>query len=465
MYNLKKFFTRPKTIAQRQYETLRKIIVDEAPVSTVAKQYGYSINTIYSLIYNLRLKKLSFFQDAKYGPKERQTPSNIRKMIINYRNENLSAKDICNKLSNIGYKCSKSTVARILTDVNVPKLKRRKFSECGKTLKNAHISARSTPLDFNKLEPFNYDTPIAGVFFFLPYILKSGIIKILKNCGLPKSSAINAEQACLSMLLLKLIGSKRLSHIGAYDHEPGLGIFAGLNYLPKTTYITTYSCRTSEEKLQKFQTQIIQLFSSKYPEFYQSSFINLDFHSIPHFGDESRMEKVWCGARSKAIKGANTLFAQDSSSNTIVYTCADILRKNEAREIIKFVDFWRSIKKTVQETLVFDCKLTSYQVLDQLAAEGVKFITLRKRTKKLITFTENIPNNEWIKLYIPIPKRKNKACLAHISEITLPNCTYPVKQIIITNHGRAQPTYIITNNQQLNLKEVLIVYAKRWHIE
>ena len=39
------------------------------------------------------------------------------------------------------------------------------------------------------------------------------------------------------------------------------------------------------------------------------------------------MEKVWCGARSKAIKGANTLFAQDSKGNTIVYTCADILRK------------------------------------------------------------------------------------------------------------------------------------------
>lgn len=45
------------------------------------------------------------------------------------------------------------------------------------------------------------------------------------------------------------------------------------------------------------------------------------------------MEKVWCGARSKAIKGANTLFAQDGSSNAIIYTHADILRKNETEEI------------------------------------------------------------------------------------------------------------------------------------
>ena len=115
--------------------------------------------------------------------------------------------------------------------------------------------------------------------------------------------------------------------------------------------------------------------------------------------------------------------------------------------------------------LVFDCKLTSYQVLDNLSAEGIQFITLRKRTKKLIEFTETLPDKEWIKLYIPIPKRKHKACLVHVSEITLPNCSRPVKQIIVTKHGRAQPTYIITNNLQLSLKDILIVYAKRWHIE
>ena len=110
----------------------------------------------------------------------------------------------------------------------------------------------------------------------------------------PKSSDINAEQACLSMLLLKLIGSKRLSHIGAYDHEPGLGVFAGLNFLPKATFMTTYSCRTSNKLLEDFQHQIMKLFQKKYPDFYQSNFINLDFHSIPHFGDNRKWRK--CGA-------------------------------------------------------------------------------------------------------------------------------------------------------------------------
>jgi hypothetical protein len=31
------------------------------------------------------------------------------------------------------------------------------------------------------------------------------------------------------------------------------------------------------------------------------------------------MEKVWCGARNKTMKSANTVFVQDSQSNVILY--------------------------------------------------------------------------------------------------------------------------------------------------
>lgn len=33
------------------------------------------------------------------------------------------------------------------------------------------------------------------------------------------------------------------------------------------------------------------------------------------------------------------------------------------------------------------------------------------------------------------------------------------------DHGRAEPTYVITNNRELALVEVLIVYARRWRVE
>ncbi len=124
--------------------------------------------------------------------------------------------------------------------------------------------------------------------------------------------------------------------MGSYDQEPGLGIFAGLNILPKPTYMSTYSCRCSQAQLMDLQSKVVSNFKEKYSNSYSGGFINLDFHSIPHYGDESEMERVWCGARGKAMKGANTILATDSKSNAIVYTRADILRSEEAGEVRKF---------------------------------------------------------------------------------------------------------------------------------
>ena len=214
----------------------------------------------------------------------------------------------------------------------------------------------------------------------------------MQKCHLSESTDIDAVQACLSMLPFKLMGSERLSHIQQYDQEPGLGIFAGLNVLPKSTYLRPYSCRTSAALLDTLQTELVSHFQSRFPFLYQSSTINLDFHSIPHFGLDSQMEKVWCGARGKALKGANVLLAQDGASDVILYTRADILRKNETDEIKAFAKYWKGIKGAVDETLVFDCKLTKYKVLGELDSDpfNIKFITLRKRYQALLEKTEKI---------------------------------------------------------------------------
>ena len=213
------------------------------------------------------------------------------------------------------------------------------------------------------------------------------------------------------------------------------------------------------------QKKAILHLKQTYPQFYNSEFINLDFHSIPHFGDESQMEKVWCGARNKTMKGANTLFAQDSASNIILYTKADILRKNETKEILNFISYWKDINNDVTETLVFDCKLTTYTILDKIHDDKIKFITLRKRNKSLLKKVDEIPSKSWKKVYLPIPKRKHKRCSVYESNVTLNKCHNSFRQIIIRDHGRSEPTFLITNNTKLKLKDVLIVYAQRWHIE
>lgn len=360
---------------------------------------------------------------------------------------------------------SARTVERILKDEGFSRLKRRTCKELGKTRNNKIIPERSSHLDFEELEPFNVDCPAAGVFLLIPYILESGLLDIVRDCHLPESSGVGSLQACLSMLFMKLVGEKRLSHIGAYDQEPGLGIFAGLNVLPKPTYMSTYSCRCSEPQLMDLQSRIVTCLRKSYPSFYNGSHINLDFHSIPHYGNEPSMEKLWCGAKHKSLKGANTVFAQDSQSNVVLYTRADILRSEESEEVKKFVHYWRKVTGDLKETLVFDCKFTSYKILDELENDKVKFITLRKRYDSLVKTTLDIPKSEWRKIYLPIPKRRYKYVSVHEQIVHLDGCQNTFRQIIVKDHGRSTPTFVITNDSTLAMQKVLEIYAKRWHIE
>ncbi|MFH1638304.1 MAG: transposase [Candidatus Woesearchaeota archaeon] len=465
---LKLLFTKNFGNKQKQYEALRMWCLENKTYKEVAKHFGYSEGGLRSIASLAAQKKIDFFQESKKGPKKPQTSSKTINQVIKLRKQGKSIFDIQREIDQkYNEKKSAMTIQRVTINAGFDKLPRRTNLERGINQKNMLISDRTKMLNFDEIKPFKIDCPTVGIFFFLPYIIESGIIDIVKKCTLPKSKDIRSTQATLSMLLLKLIGNERLSHMQSYDKEPALGFFAGLNVLPKSTYMITYSCRTSESILSNLQQELISHLRKKYPELYNSKYINLDFHSIPHFGDESQMEKVWCGARGKTLKGANTLLAQDGSSNVILYTKADILRKNETQEVKKFVEYWKSTKGEVEETLVFDCKLTKYEVLGELDDEEqkIKFITLRKRNQGLLKETSQIPESEWHKVHLLIKKRKHPRFLVYENEVLLTGCSKPFRQIIIKGHGRKNPTFVITNNFDLKLIEVLEVYAKRWHIE
>ncbi|MCR4290442.1 MAG: hypothetical protein NUV86_09320, partial [Candidatus Scalindua sp.] len=84
--------------------------------------------------------------------------------------------------------------------------------------------------------------------------------------------------------------------------------------------------------------------------------------------------------------------------------------------------YWKRIKGNVSETLVFDCKFTTYNVLDGLERDNVKFITLRNRYAGLVKETLELPEKEWKRVYVSIPKRKYKNVSVYESEIKLKGC-------------------------------------------
>jgi len=463
--DLQAFFLEPKTPRQRQYEALRAYVLEGINAKEVGLRFGFTETSIYALAHDLRIQKLDLFPKAIMGPKDRRVTPYVRHIIYELRKENFSTTDIIRRLRGQNVTISESTVERILKEAGFGKLQRRTASQRGVSTKNTMLAQSAQNLDFDKLKPFRAECQVVGVFLFLPYLIESGIADVLKMLPLPESSRIGKIQAGLSFLLLKLIGGERLSHVRQYDHDLGFGLFAGLNVLPKPTYMSNYSCRMSAEMCLKLQREMVGCFMANEPGFYSGGTINLDFHSIPHFGEQSEMEKVWCGARNKAMKGANTFFAQDAKTKALLYANADVLKKEGSAEILHFVDYLKDIKGVIKETLVFDSRLTTYQVLNELDKAGIKFITLRRRCKSLKEQTDALPDEQWQKVKLPIPKRKYQKFLANESDIKLTGCERQFRQIIMKDHGRIEPTYVITNNRELELVDVLVVYARRWRIE
>ena len=89
---------------------------------------------------------------------------------------------------------------------------------------------------------------------------------------------IPATNALLSLLALKLLDKERLSHIDDFNCDEALGLFAGLNILPKKSFATDYSYRTTREhQVQLLERWIRKLSPLLFPE---ATSFSLDFHAI-----------------------------------------------------------------------------------------------------------------------------------------------------------------------------------------
>jgi hypothetical protein len=95
------------------------------------------------------------------------------------------------------------------------------------------------------------ETRVAGIFAFWPLLAQLGFDDLVRQAGYPGSGMVPATSALLSLLALKLIDKERRSHITDFNFDEALGLFAGLNVLPKTTFATDYSYRTVRENQQR----------------------------------------------------------------------------------------------------------------------------------------------------------------------------------------------------------------------
>lgn len=455
------FFTHPKADWQRRYEAIRASFVERLPAAVVADRFGYATGYIHLLRHQFRHGKIDFEEPVPEGrARRRGVTTQIRQKICAWRGQRLSAGEIAQLLSEDRVELSVRTVERVLAEEGFPKLPRRTQLKLGRTVLGAEVPVKSEAIRPSAYEGKAFDSPAAGIFLFAPFLAQLGILEIVRASRLPGTRAIAAVNYLLSFLALKLLGNERFAHVGDHSFDPGLGLFAGLNVLPKCTAMSTYSYRLDELHIARIQKAFLQ--QATRLGLYAGKIVNLDFHTVPHYGEESVLEKHWAGARGKVMKGALTLLAQDAETKLLVYSDADIQRAEADDAVLEFLAFWRQVRRGLP-TLIFDSRLTSYPKLSELNAAGVKFITLRRRGKKLLEEVGKI--TDWKRIHIPHPKRKYPNPLVHESELRLRGYDGVLRQLIVKGTGHEKPTFLITNDHAGAVDLIVGDYARRWRVE
>jgi len=457
------YFINPVHEWQRRYEALRASFVDRLPAEAVAQRFGYTVAYIHLLRHQFRTGKLDFSEPVPEGGNDRRyrVSAETRRKIRAWREKELSAGEIAQLLSEDGVDISVRTVERVLAEEGFPKLPRRTRLKIGLTVKGAETPQRSESVSIAQMDGQHLPCESAGVFLFAPFLESFDVPELVRTAGLPGTKVIPAASYFLSFLALKLIGTERYGHMGDHAFDPGLGLFAGLNFLPKCTAMSTYSYSLDEVHILKLQQAFVKKAAAL--GLYDGSVVNLDFHTIPHYGDESVLQEHWAGARGKRMKGALTLFAQDASSKLVLYTAADLMKEEANEQVVNVLSFWKSIRKGVASTFVFDSKFTTYEHLSALNRMGVKFITLRRRGKKLVENLQEL--SPWEKIHIPHDKRKYPNPLVHQSLIYLNGYEGQVRQIVLRGNGHERPAFLITNDHTTPVELIVSDYARRWRVE
>jgi hypothetical protein len=303
----------------------------------------------------------------------------------------------------------------------------------------------------------------AGLFLFLPLLAKLGFDQLVEKAGYPGTKMVPAANALMSLLVLKLLDKERLSHIDDFNCDEALGLFAGLNILPKKSFATDYSYRTAREHQEKLlQGWVTKLSPLLFPE---ADSFSLDFHAIGHRGEETDLENHYQPLRGQAGPSILTFFAMEQKSRVFCYANANLTRARQPGEIQRFVEFWRQLMGKNPQWLYFDSKLTTYEELSRLNEQQVWFVTIRRRGVRLLQRLASLPTASWQKAVIDIPKRRHQKIQYVDERIKMADYDGEARQVAVRGLGRENPTLFLTNNFDVPARQLITNYARRNGIE
>jgi hypothetical protein len=458
------FFRSPQQPLQRQYEALRAYFVEQLSSTQAAQNFGYSPGAFRVLCHQFRhdpAKRAAFFRQPLHGPQTAPVRNRVRDMAVSLRKRNLSVYDIQRELAQQKQSISINALTVLLREEGFARLPRRRDEERPATVR-PDIAEVADVRRLN-LSPRSFRTPLAGLFFFVPLLARLDLAQVVQAGPLPGSKMIPAEQAVRSLLALKLLGIERKSHVMDLVFDPAIALFAGLNVVPKRSYLAAYSSRVDHRaNVRVMDAWFRQVEGAGLPH---GSSLDLDFHTVPANAAEEPLEKHYVSSRSRRQPGILVFLARDAEQRVFRYAHAGIPKAQQSDEILRFVEFWQRHTGQLPAELIFDSQLTTHPNLSELNRQGIHFITLRRRSRKMLGEIYSQPPSAWRRITLDSLTRAYRTPRVLDERISLPGYDGPLRQMTVLDLGHEEPTVLLTNNFKIQPPALVTRYAQRMLIE
>ena len=468
----KTYFSTTGSPVKRKYDALKDFFQHELRAEDIAGKYGYTLSSFYSLSRDFT-KHLQtgdgdgfFFKKAVWGRKSKPSAGQLDSLIINLRKQNHSIEDIVTMAISKKLSTSYGYVYKLLDKEGFARLPRRNKSFKSKQTIGKIEAPVAHTLDITNE---HFTTNQANLLCFLPIIEKYQIDTLIGNSGFPETKAIGRMSSIMSFLALKLTGARRYSADDLWCMDRGSGLFAGLNVLPKNAWFSSYSHRVTRNMNLSF---LNALHGQWVKHGLLSDTSNLDFTTIPYWGDDQHLENNWSGKRNKALSSMLAVLAHDPDSGIIDYGNTNVMHKNESNVVLEYLDFYKQGEgKGSLKYLVFDSKFTNYENLGVLDQKGIKFLTIRRRGKNIVESIRALDKSKWSTIRVESSAMKKRILKVYDSKITLrgycdqTGAAKELRQVAITGNGKVKPALIITNDFEISLETVVRKYARRWLVE
>jgi len=459
-----RFFLEAKIPLHRQYEALRAYFVEGLPSAEAACKFGYSPGAFRVLCHQFRHGKMQeerFFRQVPHGPRSAPVRDRVRDLVVAMRKRNLSVYDIQRELAP-EHPISINALSVLLREEGFARLPRRRNKDRPESVRPAPAAVadvRALALDSRA-----FRTRAAGLFLFVPLMQKLDLGKVARQAELPGSKMIPSEQALRSLLALKLIGKERKSHVMNLVFDKGVALFAGLNVLPKRSYLAAYSSRIGRKGNQRLmETWFSHVHRAG---LVRSDSLDLDFHTVSANTNKEPLEKHYVSKRGHREKGVLVFLARDAEQRVLCYSNAAVAKAGQRDEILRFVEFWKRQMGRPPRELVFDSQLTTYGNLQRLDEQNIDFLTLRRRDRKLLADIYGRPGSAWRRLSLQSLTRTYRT--PKILDERVHIKAYGAKklrQLAIMDLGHDNPTILLTNNFRAKPATLITRYARRMLIE